>query len=206
MSAQRFVSPNIGIMGNEVNAVGKEGSDDEDSDVFGGVDLAGYEDGDDKLIEIAMQEDAKDDQEQPEEVDLEAGNEEIRPPRFMRKPGEPSQKERLAHDCTHIHFRSWCKYCMMGRGQHDHHFSHKQKKGKKRKKVHGKVDIEKEDEDGAVASSEDEGDARFPLISLDYCFMGSRRLAANRVPVLIAREEKTKWIMGYYVRNKGPVD
>ena len=57
-------------------------------------------------------------------------------------------------------------------------------------------------------SGEDESDseeAGFPMISMDYCFMGTHRLPARKVPILIARDEKSKWIMGYAVDKKGPV-
>ena len=57
-------------------------------------------------------------------------------------------------------------------------------------------------------SGEDESDseeAGFPMISMDYCFMGTHSSPVRKVPILIARDEKSRWIMGYAVDKKGPV-
>ena len=35
---------------------------------------------------------------------------------FLKCPGEPSAQEEEDHRKTHIPFRSWCKFCVMGRG------------------------------------------------------------------------------------------
>ena len=31
-------------------------------------------------------------------------------------PGQPSAQEEEEHRCSHIPYRSWCKWCVMGRG------------------------------------------------------------------------------------------
>ena len=36
-----------------------------------------------------------------------------------RAPQEPSEAERLRHEATHIPYRSWCPYCVMGQGDSD---------------------------------------------------------------------------------------
>ena len=33
----------------------------------------------------------------------------------------PSQKELDEHMATHLPYRNWCKHCISGRGQNDHH-------------------------------------------------------------------------------------
>ena len=35
---------------------------------------------------------------------------------FLKCPGQPSAQEEEDHRCSHIPFRSWCRYCVMGRG------------------------------------------------------------------------------------------
>ena len=125
------------------------------------------------------------------------GDEEIKAPRCMRKPGQPSKADKLAHDCLHINYRSWCRYCVMGKGRHRHHLSKKNRQRARRKAANS----EKE-----AVISEDEVEAGVPMLSMDYCFMGTHRKAANRVPVLVARDETTKWIMAYMVEKKGAVD
>ena len=66
-------------------------------------------------------------------------------PRYLRDPGLPTQKERDEHEILHIVYRPWCKWCVMGRGQSDHHKSSGQK-----------LD-----------------DIQMPTISLDYMFFGN---------------------------------
>ena len=63
----------------------------------------------------------------------------------MKRNGqyEPSKRERLEHELTHLPYRSWCRHCVRGRGKND---------------AHRKMDAE--------ASHE------VPHVSMDYCFMG----------------------------------
>ena len=37
--------------------------------------------------------------------------------RSCKDPGEPTVEERQRHELTHCPMRSWCKYCIMGRGK-----------------------------------------------------------------------------------------
>ena len=75
------------------------------------------------------------------EEGLEAEPEEARVPRAARDPGEPSDEERQRHECTHLPYRSWCRYCVHGRMQNPPHQSH----------VGGAHDV--------------------PEVALDYCFL-----------------------------------
>ena len=34
---------------------------------------------------------------------------------------KPTQREREEHEATHVPFRDWCAYCMLGRGRTHHH-------------------------------------------------------------------------------------
>ena len=36
--------------------------------------------------------------------------------RNIRDPGQPTAKEHQEHTTTHRSYRSWCKFCVMGRG------------------------------------------------------------------------------------------
>ena len=37
--------------------------------------------------------------------------------RNIRDPGQPTAKEHQEHMTTHRPYRSWCKFCVMGRGR-----------------------------------------------------------------------------------------
>ena len=56
---------------------------------------------------------------------------------------KPTQREREEHEATHVPFRDWCAYCMMGRGRTHHH----------------------------VAKQKSEDQSRRPIIAMDYFFM-----------------------------------
>ena len=56
---------------------------------------------------------------------------------------KPTQREREEHEATHVPFRDWCAYCMMGRGRTHHH----------------------------VTKQKSEDQSRRPIIAMDYFFM-----------------------------------
>ena len=68
-------------------------------------------------------------------------------------PKGPSKQEREDHEQTHYPYRSWCKHCVKGRGREDRH----------NRKA-------KEDEKPEI-----------PTIAMDYCFMGSKYVAASEM-------------------------
>ena len=39
------------------------------------------------------------------------------PVRAKKAPKEPTELERLRHEATHLPYRSWCEYCIKGRGR-----------------------------------------------------------------------------------------
>ena len=43
--------------------------------------------------------------------------EEAEPPRAARDPGCPTEKQVEDHRLTHLPFRTWCKWCNLGRGR-----------------------------------------------------------------------------------------
>ena len=50
------------------------------------------------------------------EIEIEGGDKDAEPARYLPSEPTPSAKEVEEHRCSHIPFRSWCKWCMMGRG------------------------------------------------------------------------------------------
>ena len=135
----------------------------------------GDSDEDREVMEALEKEDGKD--EPGGEVVVEHDDEEALAAKPLRKPGQPTALEKASHDITHLPPRSWCKFCVEGRGIHDHHV------------MSGEVP------DGGV-----------PTISMDYCFMGSRTVAASANPVLIVYDNVTGAIGAYLAGTKGPID
>ena len=43
-------------------------------------------------------------------------SERIHPARYLPDPGRPSTQEMESHRCDHWPFRSWCEFCVKGRG------------------------------------------------------------------------------------------
>ena len=39
------------------------------------------------------------------------------PARELRQPEEPTEEERRRHELTHLPYRSWCKWCVLGKGR-----------------------------------------------------------------------------------------
>ena len=58
------------------------------------------------------------DGEDGEEISIEAGNDtEVEPVRIAADPGKPTDRQIEEHRMTHIPFRSWCRWCVLGRGR-----------------------------------------------------------------------------------------
>ena len=53
----------------------------------------------------------------------EGGEEEAARAQVYPIPGEPSERERLLHEATHLPYRNWCKYCLIGRARSHPHAS-----------------------------------------------------------------------------------
>ena len=76
----------------------------------------------DRLAELmAALEDVKGDGGE-EEITIEEEQDE-EPLRIARDPKLPSPEDVECHRCCHIPFRSWCRWCVMGRGRGDPHLS-----------------------------------------------------------------------------------
>ena len=54
--------------------------------------------------------------EQGGEVEIEGGDEDAELARYLPSEPTPSAKDDEEHRCSRIPFRSWCAWCMVGRG------------------------------------------------------------------------------------------
>ena len=94
---------------------------------------------------------------------------------------KPTQREREEHESTHVPFRDWCAYCMMGRGR-THHQMAKQK-------------------------SEDQ--SRRPIIAMDYFFMrmesspSVQEISEEPITCIAVKEDKCRNIMSSVAMKKG---
>ena len=82
---------------------------------------------------------------------------------WWRRKG-PTKKEKEEHEATRIPFRSWCRYCVRGRG---------------RNKPHRGTDQSEEEE------------MRVATITMDYFFMNEEDAAAKEYPCLVTVDEET---------------
>ena len=116
---------------------------------------------------------------------------EVKPPKFLRRPGQPSKLPRQEHDTHHVDIRSWCRCCVISRQQNRQLQSKRNHNNtKKSKKVEDKeVDGEKGGEEASEGKSDEDSDLLIPMISMDDCFLGAHHTPANKVPSLVIRDE-----------------
>ena len=98
---------------------------------------------------------------------------------IMTDPGQPTAKEREEHEFTNFPPRQRCKWCLYGKGQHDHH--------------------------RFVVRMDGPEEIAIPAISLDYCFMGTRNTRAVDNPILVAFDNRTNALAAWQVFEKGAV-
>ena len=77
------------------------------SNVEEGVEVAPVEDGVEEGAVI-----------QADEVE---GDEDVETSRIARDPKLPTAEQIEEHNCTHLPFRDWCSFCIMGRGRGNQH-------------------------------------------------------------------------------------
>ena len=94
-----------------------------------------------------------------------------------RTPTKVSTEEREKHELTHTPFRSWCKFCVMGRGKNQ---------------GHRKVDRENGEEEMAI-----------PRMSMDYFFLSEEDEKASKNPMIVMVDERTGEKYARVVSNKG---
>ena len=107
---------------------------------------------------------------------VEEGGEESRVPQKVWDPAAPSRAEWLAHQATHLPFRSWCRFCVEGRASNQPHHR---------------------------AGKEDE--QLVPEIHLDYAF-ARRETEEDTITMLVAKHRQSRAVRAWVVPRKGPVE
>ena len=97
--------------------------------------------------------------------------------RIFRDPSQPTVKEYQEHMTTHRPYRSWCKFCVMGRGVNAPH----------------RTSDAQDDLDGV------------PHVSTDYGFLRERDSEEKVSPVLVIGERRHKMTWAMLVPRKGTV-
>ena len=64
----------------------------------------------------------------------------------------PTRREREEHEATHVPFRDWCAYCMMGRGRTHHHIAKQKSEDQSRRPI---IAMDYFHEDGIVPECSD---------------------------------------------------
>ena len=95
--------------------------------------------------------------------------------RNIRDPGQPPAKEHQEHMTTHPPYRSWCKFCVMGRGVNAPH-----------RRSDAQDDLE-----------------GVPQVSMDCEFLGERESDHRVSPVMVIRERRHKMTWAMLVPRKG---
>ena len=97
--------------------------------------------------------------------------------RARKTEAVPSAKEVEEHNLDHAAFRSWCPHCVKGRAESYGH--------------------------GKRTTSEND----VPIIAVDYMYMHSvqEKEEEKGMPILIAKDSRTKMIMAKVVKSNGVV-
>ena len=101
--------------------------------------------------------------EDKDEVNIEHSDE-VEPMRMSPDPGQPTSKQVEDHRKSHLPYRLWCKYCVMGRGMNDAH----RKKGK---------GVKTEEKETAV-----------PRMSLDYFYLSEKDEEERENPLIVMND------------------
>ena len=167
MSCKQTVRP-IEPQKTPVMAVGVNG--DADKDDGGVVDS-------DEEVMAALSDDSDLDRPLCKESEKNNGmdEEEVEKHKCIKIPTEPTPQQRIEHRCTHWPYRSWCRDCNFGRGQHDHH---RRKKGEK--VVPG-----------------------VPTISIDFVFLGTEHVKAQDNTFLFMYDNVSETPWTYRTGKKG---
>ena len=97
------------------------------------------------------------------------------PPRMFASPTAPSRQEAQEHAITHLPFRSWCPFCLMGKAKCSPH----------RRGI-------------------DHSDDAIPMVAFDYCFMGeTEQPDMDNIKILVGRDRKSRCYAVIPVPQKG---
>ena len=83
--------------------------------------------------------------------------------RVRMAPHEPSMRERIEHEATHIPYRSWCVHCVRGRGRNTKH----------------------------LKSDAEDQEPGIPRVSMDYFFLSQPGEVAAQFPMFVMIDEDT---------------
>ena len=111
---------------------------------------------------------------QEEEPQAEEEMPEAKHPVVLKGPADPTTEEILAHNVTHLPYRSWCPHCVRGRGK---------------SAAHARRDKEKE--------------TSMPTIAVDYHFLGEKEGDEKCLPCLAVRDLKSRVTGDSVVISKG---
>ena len=108
------------------------------------------------------------------EVSDEQEEEETETPMPMTVPCRPSEEEVDRHNLSHLPFRSWCKFCVMGRAQSHPHW-------------------QKEKEESGV-----------PVISWDYGYLKEEKEAIKdgEFPMVVWKDSNSKASMAFWFKAR----
>ena len=107
---------------------------------------------------------------------VEDGVDEVRKPRIARTPKAPTAKDIEEHIPLHANYRSWCKWCVFGKGISNHH-------------VHS-----------------DETEKIGITISMDHCFAVPEERDAEVPPTLIVCDDDKEAIWAFSCEDKTASD
>ena len=117
-------------------------------------------------------------EDQPPEMEdvpeYEVDEEEVHSSGIQKTPMLPTQSEIDEHNVTHVPFRSWCPFCIRGRGLSSGHFAKKEP-----------------------------DDQQIPTLSVDYMFLGDESSRDTDLTVLVVRDRRTKSVWAHPVPAKG---
>ena len=121
--------------------------------------------------DVELNSETDDEDMEDEEVGFDDGSAQVR---NIRDTGQPTVKAHQEHMTTHRPYRSWCKFCVMGRGVNA---------------SHRRSDTQ-EDVEGV------------PHVSMDYGFLGEKESEDRVIPVLVIRERRHKMTWAILVPRK----
>ena len=89
------------------------------------------------------------------------------------EPDQPTPAERAAHETLHLPYRSWCRACVAGRGRSDQH------------------------------NLIDQSTSTIATEASDYAYLAEEGHEDRATPILVSRNDKTKWLSAETLPCKG---
>ena len=154
--------------------LGEDGNEDRSNNGHVKMDEKGEGEQEKKEEKSLSQEGEGKEEEQGEQMDDElvvclpcGEGEEGRDAKAARTPAKVSEEEKARRELTHTPFRSWCKFCVMGRGISESHRSKSEEQKQEDKEL------------------------RAPRVCMDYLYLGEQDKEAKENPMLVMVDEAT---------------